>query len=74
MTLYFLKIKTYGKPEHLLNKIPSRGIHYNTRNADQVESYYCRKIFLKNPFFPYTITEWNKLDIDIQKSKSHATF
>ena len=32
------------------------------------------QIFLKNPFFPYTITEWNKLDIDIQKSKSHATF
>ena len=32
------------------------------------------QIFLKNPFFPYTITEWNKYDIDIQKSKSHATF
>ena len=25
-------------------------------------------------FFPYTIIRWNKLDIDIRKSKSYATF
>ena len=32
------------------------------------------QIFFKNSFFPYTIIEWNKLDIDIQKFKSYATF
>ena len=47
-------------------------IHYNTRNADQVET--CRTDIFKNSFFPYTIIEWNKLDIDIRKSKSYATF
>ena len=70
----FFKIKVYGKPEYLLNKIPSSQIHYNTRNTDQVETYYCRTDIFKNPFFPYTIIEWNKLDIDIRKSKSYATF
>ena len=70
----FFKIKIYGKPECLLNKTPSSQIHYNTRNADQVQTYYCRTDIFKNFFFPYTIIEWNKLDIDIQKSKSYTTF
>ena len=52
----------------------SSQIHHNTRNADKVETYYCRTDIFKNSFFPYTIIEWNKLDIDIRKSKSSATF
>ena len=52
----------------------SSQIHHNTRNADKVETYYCRTDIFKNSFFPYTIIEWNKLDIDIQKSKSYGTF
>ena len=32
------KIKIHGKPEYLLNKIPSSQIHYSTRNTDQVET------------------------------------
>ena len=66
----FLKIKIYDKPQYLLNKIPSSQIHYNTRNAGQVETYFCRTDIFKNSFFPYTIIEWNKLDI----AKSYATF
>ena len=52
----------------------SSQIHHNTRNADKVETYYCRTDIFKNSFFPYTIIEWNKVDIDIRKSKSYATF
>ena len=70
----FFKIKIYGKPEYLINKTPSSQIHYNTRNADQVQTYYCRTDIFKNFFFPYTIIEWNELDIYIRKSKSYATF
>ena len=51
MTLYFLKIKTHGKPEYLLNKVPSSQIHYNPRNTDQVETYHCRRDIFKNSFF-----------------------
>ena len=39
---YVLSLKTeiHGKLEYLLNKIPSSQIHYNTRNTDQIETYY----------------------------------
>ena len=52
----------------------SSQIHHNTRNADKVETYYCRTDIFKNSFFPYTIIEWNKLDLDVCKSKSYAIF
>ena len=70
----FFKIKIHGKPKYLLNKIPSSQTHYNTRNTDQVETYYCRTNVFKNSFLPYTIIEWNKLDLDVRKSKSYAIF
>ena len=70
----FFTIKIHSKHEYLLNKIPSSQIHYNTRNTDQVETYYCRTDIFKNSFFPYTIIEWNKLDLDVCKSKSYAIF
>ena len=58
----------------LLNKILSSQIHYNTRNTDQIETYYCKTDIFKNSFFPYTIIEWNKPDLDVHKFKSYATF
>ena len=70
----FFKIKTHGKPEYLLSKVPSNQIQYNTRSTDQAETYYCRTDIFKNYFFPYTIIEWSKLDLDVRKSKSYATF
>ena len=66
----FFKIKISGKPEYFFNLI-STGLHsYNTQSLDQIESYYCRTSTFKNSFFPYTVVEWNKLDLDIQKPKS----
>ena len=70
----FFEIKIHGKPEYLCNKIPSSHTHYNTRNTDQVGTYYCRTDIFKTSFFPYTLIEWNKLDLDVWKSKSYATF
>ena len=69
-----MKIKIYGNTEYLLNKIPSSQTHYNKRNTDQIETYYCRTDIFKNYFFPCTKIEWNRLDIDIWKSISCATF
>ena len=50
----FFKIKTHGKLEYLLSKIPSSQIHYNIRNTDQAETYYCRTDIFKNYFFFHT--------------------
>ena len=62
------------KEKFILYYSNSSQIPYNTRSSDQVETYYCRIDIFKNSFFPYTIIEWNKLDIDVRKSKSYATF
>ena len=59
------KVKTSGKPEYLLNLIPTGQHSYNTQSLDKIETYYCRTDTFKNSFFPYTIVEWNKLDFDI---------
>ena len=70
----FFKIKTSGKPEYRLNLIPTGQHSYNTRSLDQIETYYCRTDTFKNYFFPNRIFEWNKLDLEIRKSKSYAIF
>ena len=70
----FFKVKTSGKPEYVLNLIPTDQHSYNTQSLDKIETYYCRIDTFKNSFFPYTIVEWNKLDLDIGKSKSYAIF
>ena len=54
--------------------IPTGQHSYNTQSLDQTETYYCRRDAFKNSFFPYTIVEWNKLDLNIRKSKSYAIF
>ena len=46
----FFKIKTYGKLEYLLNKVPSSQIHYNARNTDQFKTNYSRSDIFKNFF------------------------
>ena len=51
--------------EVTLNKIPSSQIHYNTRNADQVETYNCRT----DSFFPYTIIEWKVMNLKFGGNK-----
>ena len=48
---------------------------YNTHSLDQIETYYCKTDTCKtDTSFPYTIVEWNKLDLDIRKSKSYPVF
>ena len=54
--------------------IPTGHHSYNTQSLDQIEAYHCRRDTFKNSFFQCTIVEWNKLDLDIRKSKSYAIF
>ena len=51
------KVKTSGKPEYLLNLIPTGQHSHNTRSLDKIETYYCRTDTFKISFFPYTIAE-----------------
>ena len=70
----FYKIKTLKIPEYLCYLISNDHRTYNTRNVDFVETYFCRTDAFKYSFFPYSISEWNKLDPDLRYAKSYSTF
>ena len=53
-----------------LNHIFSNSSH----NSENVETYYCRTDQLKDSSFPYSITEWNELDINLRNAKSFLIF
>ena len=65
----FFKVKTSGKPEYLLNLIPTGQHSHNTRSLNQIETCYCRTDTFKNSFF-----KKKQFDLDIRKSKSYAIF
>ena len=47
----------------------SSGFHfYNTRNSEDVVIYPCRTDTFRYSVFPWTILEWNKLDLTLHKS------
>ena len=58
----FYKIKTTG---HLFSLIPNTVHPYQTRTMDNVPKYQCRTEAFKSSFFPWTITKWNSLDLQI---------
>ena len=63
----FYKIKTTGVPSYLFSLVPNTVLHfYQTRTKDNVTKYQCRAEAFKSSFFPWTITEWNSLDLQIR--------
>ena len=65
-TLY--KIKTYKIPPYLAQLLP-KGTHpYNTQNSDDITTFQSRAETFKFSFFPWSIVEWNKLDLKIRNS------
>ena len=61
-------------PSYLFNLISQPNHNYNTRQYDNIESFYCRTDAFKNSFFPYVIDEWNKLKIEIRNIESFPKF
>ena len=57
----FYKIKTYKIP-------PYFGVGSNTRNSDDITTFQSRTETFKFSFFPWSIVQWNKLDLKIQNS------
>ena len=56
--------------------IPDRVKFYSTRSSQisNISNIKIRSNFFRNSFFPSTITEWNKLDLDIRNSDSLNIF
>ena len=67
-TLYFLKIRTYNIPLYLADLL-TKGTHsYNTRSSENITIFQSRTEIFKFSFFPWSIVEWNKLDLKIGNS------
>ena len=70
----FLFYKIYKKKSlsYFYNLIPDRVKFYSTRSSqiNNISNIKTRSNFLRNSFFPSTVTEWNKLDPDIRNSDS----
>ena len=52
--------------------IPKRA--YITRNNDKLPHFKVKHNYFKNSFFPSTVIEWNKLDLDIRNSVNLISF
>ena len=70
----FYKVKTQRAPKYLYKPIPLKNNTYNTRSTHLVGTYFCRTNAFKYSFFPYTIREWNKLDLQLRNEKSFKKF
>ena len=69
----FYKIKTTCLPSYLFCLITNTVHSYQTRTMDNVTKYQCRTEAFKSSFFPWTITEWNSLDLQI-RNLSYTAF
>ena len=47
---------------------------YSTQSNEDVATSYCRADVFKYSYFPYTILEWNKLDMQMRRSASFLSF
>ena len=69
------KVKTSGLSLYLPKYIPKGNHSNNTRlNEESLKIYHCRTDVFKYSFFPYAISEWNKLDLQIRKANSLLSF
>ena len=69
------KVKTSGLSLYLPKYIPKGNHPNNTRlNEESLKIYHCRTDVFKYSFFPYAISEWNKLDLQIRKANSLLSF
>ena len=61
-------------PKYLYKLIPLKNNTYDTCSTHSVGTYFCRTNAFKYSFFPYTIWEWNKLDLQLCSKKSFEKF
>ena len=71
---YFFKLLKGQSPDYLSKILPSIRRAYNTRNSDYIPCFNTKHNFSRNSFCPWTLIEWNNLDINIRNSESYTTF
>ena len=70
----FYKIYKSHFPKYLFNIIPVTESRYDTRNTNNIPQFKVKHNFFRNSFFPSTVIEWNKFDLNIRDSESLNNF
>ena len=61
----FYKIKTFKIPLYLAQLLPKGTYSYNTGNSEDITTFQSRTGTSKFSLLPWSIVEWNKLDLKI---------
>ena len=64
----FYKIRTYNISLYLADLLPKGTHSYNTRNSEDITTFPSRAETFIFSFFPWSIVEWNKIDLKIRNS------
>ena len=69
---YFYKIISTQSPAYLSNYLPPYTI--SQRYPNSFLTVRCRTVSFQNSFFPYSVSQWNQLNIEIRNSISYPIF
>ena len=70
----FFLIITHNSPEHLHIFLPNKQQSYDPTRNNLFRTIVSHTDYFKNSFFPYCVSEWNKLGHDLQNSISISVF
>ena len=71
---FLYKVIANQSPSYLFKMIPKKNMSRPTRGSDNIPLLGTKKNFFQNIYFPSSVKEWNRLDIDIRKSDSISIF
>ena len=71
---FLYKVIANQSPSYLFKMIPKKNMSRPTRGSDNIPLLGTKHNFFQNSYFPSSIKEWNRLDIDIRKSDSISIF
>ena len=71
---FLYKVIANQSPSYLFKMIPNKNMSFPTRGSDNIPSLDTTHNFFQNSYFPSSIKESNRLDIDIRKSDSISIF
>ena len=72
--VYFFNIVSCNSPSYLNSLLPSKQRSYDPIRSNLFRNFTSHTNFFKNSFFPYCISEWNKLSPNLRNSTSISVF
>ena len=72
--VYFFNIVSLKSPAYLTSLLPDKQRSYDSRRNNLFRNFTIHTEYFKNSFFPYCVSEWNKLDPNLRSSTSISIF